>query len=80
MSKAEKTLKTRAEIKELCDAMQTGIGICCLGTEKKLRIKINGSIEFTRPAEPGLLVFFPDSKGVWQKWLGEFWKSLQERT
>ncbi|MFA5299947.1 MAG: hypothetical protein WC389_17310 [Lutibacter sp.] len=73
-----KCLKTKAEIKELCDVLQNyGISIIPTGKDKFLKITIDDAVNFSRPSEAGLLVFIPDSLNVWQKWLGEFHASLQ---
>ncbi|MFA5300984.1 MAG: hypothetical protein WC389_22555 [Lutibacter sp.] len=72
-----KSLKTKAEIKELCDILQSGISIIPNEKSKTLKITVNDTINFSRKSEPGLLVFIPDAANVWQKWLGEFHAKLQ---
>jgi hypothetical protein len=74
MPRKEKPLKTNSEIIEMSNILQTGLGVIPMSTDNddKLLIKV-GKITFQLKNEPGLLVFIPDSKNVWQKWLGEFW-------
>lgn len=74
-----KVLKTKAEIKEMCDILQTGLGVIPMSNSKddKLIIQV-GKVKFSQKSEPGLLVWIPDSKNVWQKWLGEFWLNIQK--
>jgi|GEM_PF-6044091 hypothetical protein len=72
-------LKTKAEIKEMCEVLQTGLSVIPMfnSIEDTLIIKV-GDISFTQKNEAGLLVWIPDSKQVWQKWLGEFYLKLQK--
>ena len=73
-----RVLKTKAEIKEMCEVLQTGLSVIPMFKEDKLVIKVGG-VNFSQKSEAGILVWIPDSKNVWQKWLGEFYKKLQDK-
>lgn len=69
-----KPLKTNEEIIEMSQILQTGLSVIPFKDfDEKLIIKV-GQAEFKLKNEAGLLVFIPDSKNIWQKWLGDFYK------
>jgi hypothetical protein len=83
VARKDKPLKSNVDILEMSEALQGGLSIIpdekddiltiTISHTKKDSNELPSNISFTRKSESGLIVFIPDSKEIWQKWLGEFW-------